>query len=219
MASSFPTKAFEATVGAQEIIAHVEFFRRSGKPTVAYIERGAEREYMLAAACEEIYVPPLGMVLLFGHCVQGVYVRGALDKVGLEPSVKRLGKYKTGNMLLRKDMSEEEREMWTALLDGIHSQFVAYVANVCLFWGALKMFVQLRSMRCAYLRSFETLLYVSDRAIPSGWWSIGSEHGIIRSYCSRACVVIVLPGAGPGQDGGGGAGTGGRGGVRHAQAP
>ena len=119
----------------QELIAHIEFFRRSGKPTVAYVERGAEREFMLAAACEELYVPPLGLVLLFGHCVQAPYVRGTLDKVGLEPSVKRLGKYKTGNVLLRKDMCEEEREMYTSLLDGIHSQFLCTVAKVlcCVF--------------------------------------------------------------------------------------
>jgi hypothetical protein len=74
----------------QEIIAHVEFFRKSGKPTVAYVERGSENEYMLASACEEVYVPPLGLLLLFGHCVQGLYLRGTLDKLGMEPTVRAL---------------------------------------------------------------------------------------------------------------------------------
>lgn len=69
-------------------MAHIEFFRKSGKPTVAYVERGSEMEYMLASACEEIYVPPLGLLLLFGHNVQGVFVRGTLDKLGMEPTVR-----------------------------------------------------------------------------------------------------------------------------------
>lgn len=73
--------------GVQEIMDHVQFFRKSGKPTVAYVERGAEKEYMLASTCEEVYVPPLGLVLLFGYCLQGVYLRGTLDKIGIEPTV------------------------------------------------------------------------------------------------------------------------------------
>jgi hypothetical protein len=44
--------------------------------------------------------------------------------------VKRLGKYKTGNLLLRKDMSEEDREVYTSLLEGIHSHFVTTVSKV-----------------------------------------------------------------------------------------
>lgn len=46
--------------------------------------------------------------------------------------VKRLGKYKTGDIILRKDMSDEEREVYTSLLDGIHSHFVTTVAKVLL---------------------------------------------------------------------------------------
>lgn len=40
-----------------------------------------------------------------------------------------MGKYKTGNFLLRKDMSNEEREVYTSLLDGIVSHFVSTVAK------------------------------------------------------------------------------------------
>jgi hypothetical protein len=44
--------------------------------------------------------------------------------------VKRLGKYKVGNLLLREDMSEEDKEVYTSLLEGIHSHFVTTVAKV-----------------------------------------------------------------------------------------
>ena len=45
-------------------------------------------------------------------------MRGVLEKVGVEPQVKRIGKYKSaGDQLLRRDMSEPQREQLTALLE------------------------------------------------------------------------------------------------------
>lgn len=72
----------------QEIIDHIEFFRKSGKPTVAYLERGAQLEYLLACACEEVYVPPSSLIFLTGYCFASGHVRGVLDKLGIEPSVR-----------------------------------------------------------------------------------------------------------------------------------
>jgi hypothetical protein len=47
--------------------------------------------------------------------------------------VKRIGKYKSaGDQLLRKDMSEAQREQLSALLDGLYDHFLTYVAKVCL---------------------------------------------------------------------------------------
>ena len=48
--------------------------------------------------------------------------------------VKRIGKYKSaGDQLLRRDMSEPQREQLTALLDDIYDNFLSTVAKVC-FW-------------------------------------------------------------------------------------
>ncbi len=57
-------------------------------------------------------------------------MRGVLDKVGVEPQVKRIGKYKSaGDQLLRSDMSEPQREQLSALVDGIYDEFVTEVAK------------------------------------------------------------------------------------------
>jgi Peptidase family S49 len=71
----------------QELAAHIEFFRKSGKPTIAVVRRCRELEFALAATCEEIYIPPTAWVWLSGFSVGGVFVRGTLDKVGVEPEV------------------------------------------------------------------------------------------------------------------------------------
>ena len=51
------------------------------------------------------------------------------EKAGIEPQVKRLGKYKSaGDQLSRKDMSEPQREQLSALLDDIYGTFKDSVA-------------------------------------------------------------------------------------------
>lgn len=55
---------------------------------------------------------------------------GVLEKVGVQPQVQRIGKYKSfGDQLMRKDMSEANREMLTALLDDIYTNFVEQVSR------------------------------------------------------------------------------------------
>ena len=55
---------------------------------------------------------------------------GVLDKIGVEPEVRRIGQYKSaGDQLLRKDMSAAQREQLSALLDDIYDGFVEEVAR------------------------------------------------------------------------------------------
>ena len=52
-----------------------------------------------------------------------------LDNVGVEPQIKRIGKYKSaGDQLLRRESSEPQREQLTALLDNIYTHWLDTVA-------------------------------------------------------------------------------------------
>jgi hypothetical protein len=75
---------------AQELRRHIAFFRASGKASVAYMKRGGEKEYYLATACDEIYVPPTAQLSLRGLSVGSAFLRGVLDKVGVEPQARSL---------------------------------------------------------------------------------------------------------------------------------
>lgn len=89
-----------------EIRRHIEFFKKSGKFTVAYLERAGEKEYFLATGFDEIYAPPSASLSLRGFAVNGTFLRGVLDKIGVDPEVRRIGKYKSaGDQLMRSDMS------------------------------------------------------------------------------------------------------------------
>ncbi|XP_062116814.1 serine protease SPPA, chloroplastic isoform X4 [Humulus lupulus] len=114
----------------EEIRRHILDFRKSGKFIVAYVPVCREKEYYLACACEEIYAPPSAYFSLFGFTVQASFIRGVLDKVGIEPQVERIGKYKSaGDQLIRKTMSKENCEMLTALLDNIYGAWVDKVSS------------------------------------------------------------------------------------------
>lgn len=52
-------------------------------------------QYLLASAFDEVYVPPSASISLRGFSVSGTFLRGTLDKVGVEPEVRRIGAYKS----------------------------------------------------------------------------------------------------------------------------
>jgi protease-4 len=55
---------------------------------------------------------------------------GVLDKIGVEPQVERIGKYKSaGDQLARTTMSDENCEMLTALLDTIYTNWLDKVSS------------------------------------------------------------------------------------------
>lgn len=54
-----------------ELRQYLDFFRQSGKFTIAYMTAGGEKEFYLASACEEVFVPPSGSLSLRGLAVSG----------------------------------------------------------------------------------------------------------------------------------------------------
>ena len=55
----------------QELRRSLDFFRTSGKFSIATMNRGGEKEYFLCCGCEEIYIPPTANLTLKGFMVAG----------------------------------------------------------------------------------------------------------------------------------------------------
>ncbi|XP_078432953.1 signal peptide peptidase [Wolffia australiana] len=114
----------------EEIRRHILNFRKSGKLIISYMPLCGVKEYYLACACEELYMPPSAYVSIYGLTVQASFIRGILDKVGIEPQVQRLGKYKSaGDQIALKSMSKENCEMLTTLLDNIYGNWLDVVSS------------------------------------------------------------------------------------------
>ncbi|KAJ1280842.1 hypothetical protein BS78_04G263100 [Paspalum vaginatum] len=113
-----------------EIRRHIVDFKKSGKFVVGYMPVCGEKEYYLACACSELYAPPSAYVALFGLTVQQTFLRGVLEKVGIEPEIQRIGKYKSaGDQLARRSMSNEVREMLATLLDNIYGNWLDTIST------------------------------------------------------------------------------------------
>ncbi|KAI3686590.1 hypothetical protein L1987_80270 [Smallanthus sonchifolius] len=114
----------------EEIRRHILDFRKSGKFIVGYAPLWGEKEYYLGCACEEMYAPPSAYFSLYGLTAQAQFLGGVLEKVGVEPQVQRIGKYKSaGDQLTRKNISEENREVLNTLLDNIYENWVDKISQ------------------------------------------------------------------------------------------
>ena len=90
--------------------------RASGKPVVAYGTAFSSDSYQLAAAASEIWLNPLGGVLIAGPGGTDLYFKGLLDKLGVTANVYRVGTYKSAvEPFTRNDMSPEARQNYQAL--------------------------------------------------------------------------------------------------------
>jgi protease-4 len=115
---------------ADEIREAIADFRTSGKPAYAYMELGMNKEYYIATACDKIFVAPPGDLFINGFAAEVMFFRGSLDKLGIEPEVVQIGKYKNApDQFTRKEMSEAHREVINAILDDLFNRFVNTVAT------------------------------------------------------------------------------------------
>ncbi|GJI94767.1 protease [Duganella caerulea] len=79
----------------REVAAGIDRFKASGKPVVAWGSSYDQRQYLLAAHASEVYMHPMGMVLLEGFGRYRNYYRDALDKLGVTVNLLRVGTYKS----------------------------------------------------------------------------------------------------------------------------
>ncbi len=105
-------------------------FRSSGKKVIAYTEESGNGEYYLASAADYIIIIPSGYVGLVGLKSEMVFLRGTLEKLGVEAKYTRVGKYKSAVEPLTEDQfTEPSREAENALLDDIYAKFVRDIAQ------------------------------------------------------------------------------------------
>ena len=108
------TGAGQVVIG--DLADAVRRVRAAGKPVVAYGVGYTDDSYQLASAASEIWLNPLGAVLIVGPGGSTLYYKGLLDKLGVTANVYRVGTYKSAvEPFIRNDMSPEAKENYTAL--------------------------------------------------------------------------------------------------------
>ncbi|SFU86417.1 signal peptide peptidase SppA [Pseudoduganella namucuonensis] len=79
----------------REVARAVERFKASGKKVVAWGAGYNQRQYLVASHASEVYIHPMGAVLIEGFGRYRNYYRDALDKVGVTVNLMKVGTYKS----------------------------------------------------------------------------------------------------------------------------
>jgi protease-4 len=99
-----------------DVAAAIDRVRKSKKPVIAYATGYTDGGYQLASHASEIWLNPMGAVLITGRGGTNLYYKGLLDKLGVTANVYRVGAYKSAvEPYTRTDMSPEAREAAQAL--------------------------------------------------------------------------------------------------------
>jgi protease-4 len=120
---------------AQELRRQMMALRRAGKFVECYLETAGEGSngtlaYYLATACEKVHLAPAGDLNLLGLYSETRFLRGALDKLKIEPDFNRVGRYKSAvETYTQTQYTPEAQEAIAAVLDGDFAQIVSAVAE------------------------------------------------------------------------------------------
>jgi protease-4 len=114
----------------QELGAAMARLRDAEKNVHLFAEVLDMGTYLLSIGASEITVVPSGTLMLTGIRSDAVYVRGLLDKIGVQPDIVHIGDFKdAGEMLTRTGPSENSSAQMNRLLDDIYAQMLGSVAE------------------------------------------------------------------------------------------
>lgn len=105
-------------------------FKTSRKFIYAYGEVMTQSGYYLASVANKIYVYPEGLLEFRGFQSQTVFIKGALEKLEIEPQIIKVGTYKSAvEPLFLDKMSEPNREQVTAYVGSLYDHFLSSIAT------------------------------------------------------------------------------------------
>ncbi len=113
-----------------EFAAAIDDFRSSGKKVVAHADAMLQDQYYVAAHADEVYIDPLGLIVIDGYDRYRIYYKELLEKLGVTVNLFKVGAYKSAaEVYVRSDMSPEDREASLAYLNALWLNYRTAVAN------------------------------------------------------------------------------------------
>ena len=91
----FSGGGYASMASLREMAQAIERFKASGKPVYAWGSSYDQRQYFLAAHANQVWMHPMGGVLIEGFGRQRTYYKDLFDKVGIKANVVKAGKYKS----------------------------------------------------------------------------------------------------------------------------
>ncbi len=113
----------------QEIRDALDDFKKSGKFIVAYSDNYTQGMYYLSSVANKVLLNPKGAIEWRGLASQPLFLKGLLEKLGIEMQVFRVGTYKAAvETFSATEMSPANREQVTAYITSIWNEIITDVA-------------------------------------------------------------------------------------------
>lgn len=116
----------------EEFRKALENFRSQGKAVVSYIENPTNGGYYLASVSDKIYMTCYdgGMNTFAGLSTQMIFLKDALDRLGINVQLIRHGKYKSaGEMFVRNASSKENMEQNEEMVESMWNSWSKDIAQ------------------------------------------------------------------------------------------
>jgi protease IV len=113
----------------EEIRHALADFKKSGKFIYAYGDMIPQKAYYVAGVADKIYCNPKGILEWKGFATEMLYLKGALQKLEIEPQIFYAGKFKSATEPLREDrMTAANRLQLTELLGDFYNRLLLSTA-------------------------------------------------------------------------------------------
>ena len=105
-------------------------FKKSGKFIIAYSEVYTQGFYYLASVADKVYINPKGFFDFKGFNSQITFFKGALDKLGIEAQVIKVGTYKSAvEPYVLNKMSDANRMQVNSYLGSLYDYFLTGISK------------------------------------------------------------------------------------------
>lgn len=103
---------------------------REKKPVYAHADSVSTQTYALMTGAKRVSISPTGDAWVNGLAMEGVYVRGLLDMLGVQPDFLTCGTHKSAaEMFMLKEASPQALEMQNWLLDSLYSSLLTRISS------------------------------------------------------------------------------------------
>ncbi len=114
----------------EEIMEALKDFKLSGKKVHAYADAMTQGDFYLASVADYVTLNPAGFIDFRGMTLTVPFIKVALDKLGIEIQVLKVGTYKSAvEPLILTEMSEPNRLQYTELLDSLWNGYLTTVTG------------------------------------------------------------------------------------------
>jgi protease IV len=112
----------------EDVARAIDAVRAAKKPVLTYATGYGDDSYLLASHASEVWLNPMGAVLLAGPGGTRPYFKGLIDRLGVNVHVYRVGKYKSFvEPYIRDSQSDEARAANQALVGSLWSEWQSHV--------------------------------------------------------------------------------------------